>query len=250
METIVIILFVVLISYIILSSKKKNNEDESVVDSIVDKFKFELDLKYESVKKNFDNFIASSLNDIRANSNDPTYDSNVINVAVKGLYYRSDIEKENARKLIVHEQLFLERETDNKIDSKAIKVLISDNIMIGYVEERYSNLLCRLIESGYSINCFVSKITNNYIPYIYMDVFFAGHKTITPSESKKIKQKPEVVYVDYKQRISQLKENIKRSKDAADKATRENIRENALKRVEQYQLELENLQRIRDENEN
>jgi len=246
----IIIVAVIVVVYFISKSSDSKKEPESIVDSMVADMRLKVDKKYVLVKENFDLFIRSSMNDISENKNDPTYDSNIINVAVKGLYYRNENEKSMAKKLIVHEELFLEREPDNKIDPKSIKVLISKNIMIGYVEEKYSDFLTRLLDNDYKVNCFVSKITNNYIPYIYMEVFFSGHKTFTPKELKQQKKQPEVVYVDYKQRISRLKENIKRSQVVADNATKENIRDNALKRIEEYRVELANLEKIRDDNEN
>jgi hypothetical protein len=167
------------------------------------------------------------------------------NIAIKGLYYRNSEEKRRAKNIDIFEELFLEKEFGNRQDDFAVKVITWDGYFIGYVDIVYSQKITRMIDTGYKINCFLSKSSHNEIPYQYMDIYYLGK-----NPKYKLPKSNNIIYVDYKQKIDKLKENIKNSQVSADKAKRDTIRENALKRVQQYQIELAKLEKIKEDNEN
>lgn len=167
------------------------------------------------------------------------------NVAIKGLYYRSQREIDRARKIELSEELFLEKESGNVVDKFAVKVLTWDGYFIGYVQNGMSEHVTKMINKGYKLNCFLSKSTNNSIPYQYMDIYYLGQ-----NPKYKPPKNNNVVYVDYNIRIKRLKENIKRCKLTADNAQRDSIRNNALNRIDEYRKELEKLEKIKSDYEN
>lgn len=142
-------------------------------------------------------------------------DFSKLNLAVKGLYYRTKYEQNRACKLRIGEEVFLEREKSNINDRYATKVKTSDNIMIGYVDSAYSHLVSEWIADNYSIHCYISKITSDAIPYIYMDVFYKVD--ITEKQNVIIDIVNKEVYITYDlEQLRTLDNNIQRYKVSLD----------------------------------
>ena len=95
-----------------------------------------------------------------------------INVAIKGLAYRSNIEIRRAKRLFIGEKVFLNRDFNNQYDKNATEVRTSDNVFIGYVDADYSQSVAMRIREDFDIQCFISKITMDVIPFVYMDIFY------------------------------------------------------------------------------
>ena len=80
----------------------------------------------------------------------PAFNKRKIEFDVAGTSHRDDIEK--CKKILkVNDNLYLEREPDNRYDSNAIKVIYTNNntkYHIGYVPRYYSKELTQLLKSG------------------------------------------------------------------------------------------------------
>ena len=80
----------------------------------------------------------------------PEFNKNKIEFDVAGTSHREDIEK--CRDLLqVNDNLYLEKEPNNKYDAYAIKVIYKNNNVnyhIGYVPRYYSKDLTKLLETG------------------------------------------------------------------------------------------------------
>lgn len=61
----------------------------------------------------------------------------------------------------VGEILNLEQEPDCKFDPNAIKILSSDNHMLGYIPRYYADVICKRIEEGYNYECTVIEVNKN-----------------------------------------------------------------------------------------
>lgn len=125
------------------------------------------DWSFKRKQKNVESFSKEDILNIDIDEPD---NESILNIAVKGLTYRSMEEKLIASTLKIGEPLLLESEPDNKFDKTAIKVLTQGNTHIGYVERDYSLLISTNLNN--IIHCKVSKITpgRDNIPYIYADI--------------------------------------------------------------------------------
>lgn len=64
-----------------------------------------------------------------------------------------------------NEELFLEREPDNKHDKYAIQIMNAKGQLLGYVPRYYSKGITKLIESGAKVKCTVYEVAKNqYCP--------------------------------------------------------------------------------------
>ena len=233
METLLIILVVVIVLVVLLAGSKSSKSKKSRSE-IYDSIK----LKEAEKKKELNSYTAIFVSNNRY-ADDPTKSTGTLNVAIKGLSYRTQYEQNRARNLELFEELFLEHETNNPVDAFAIKVKTWDGYSIGYVDSSYSRQVFQMILENFSIHCFLTKSTNNHIPYQYMDICFLG-------ENKKYRPPVEVEYkvveVSIRERIGRLKENIKRSQVTADNTDKINIRHNALDWIAKYETELKELE--------
>lgn len=93
----------------------------------------------------------------------------IVNFAVKGTIYRSSLEVQIAKNVKVGDMLLLKHESNNPKDAYAMKVLTTTAAHIGYVEKQYSFLFFRLLKS--IDKCVVTKVTNDDIPFIYVDAY-------------------------------------------------------------------------------
>lgn len=111
------------------------------------------------------NEVQSELNEL---SKEDNYE--ILNFAVKGLYYRSEDDQSAARELIVGDELKMVPEPTNPRDPNAIKVLTLSGAHIGYVDGKYSKYV---MENMYRLQKFIAtKITDDAIPYIYAEAYF------------------------------------------------------------------------------
>lgn len=94
----------------------------------------------------------------------------VANFAVKGLYFRSEEDQDAARTLKVGDPLTMEPEPDNPKDPNAIKVFMEDGHHIGYVDGKCAGYVKENLPN--LVKFVASKITDDYIPYIYAEAFF------------------------------------------------------------------------------
>ncbi|ERI81423.1 HIRAN domain protein [Bacteroides pyogenes F0041] len=100
-----------------------------------------------------------------------------INVAIKGLAYRSHEEILIAKTLKIGEPLKLEKEPLNPVDPYAIKVLTIDGFQIGYIAHKYSQDLSSIIDQGFALECTLSSSSGGKIPYQYMYISYASDVT-------------------------------------------------------------------------
>lgn len=94
----------------------------------------------------------------------------VLNFAVKGLFFRSKEDQEAACTLSVGDSLRMEFEPDNERDSNAMKVTMLDGHHIGYVDGKFSAYVKENV--GNLQKFVVSKITDDDIPFIYAEAYF------------------------------------------------------------------------------
>lgn len=92
-----------------------------------------------------------------------------INFAVKGTSYRSALEIQIAKNLKVGDMLLLKHEENNEHDAFALKVRTTTAAHIGYVEKKYSRMFYDLLAD--IEKCVVTKVTEDEIPYIYVDAY-------------------------------------------------------------------------------
>lgn len=94
-----------------------------------------------------------------------------ITFEVKGTYYRTEEEKEEARWVEVGDTLVLEHELFNEYSENAVLVCTINGIAIGYVEKKYSRKVCENID--HIAECKVIKKTNHDIPFITAEIYFS-----------------------------------------------------------------------------
>lgn len=92
-----------------------------------------------------------------------------VNFAVKGTFYRSALEIQIAKNVKVGDTLLLKHEKNNEKDAYAMKVLTTTAANIGYVEKKYSRMFYDL--QADLDKCVVTKVTDDDIPYIYVDAY-------------------------------------------------------------------------------
>lgn len=195
-----------------------------------------------------------------------------INFAVKGLSYLSVDNHEEARSLMIGDELALIPEPDNVYDSDAVRVSTLNAIDIGYVEAYRAERVKRIMETSSRYFCCVSKITNHYIPYIYASIYYKTDLEMLSAYDKKIEEEREaqskklitiepeiktetkttIIYDDPLKRINQLQQNIKRNEIAVLKHLKNNkthLAKSALSRIEKYTQELNILEEVKKEHE-
>ena len=94
----------------------------------------------------------------------------VLNFAVKGLFFRTKEDQKAACTLAVGDPLHMEFEPDNERDPNAMKVTMLDGHHIGYVDGKFSAYVKENV--GNLQKFVVSKITDDDIPFIYAEAFF------------------------------------------------------------------------------
>jgi hypothetical protein len=97
-------------------------------------------------------------------------DYDVVNFAVKGLFFRPKDDQDAACTLKVDDPLHMEHEEGNEKDKDAMKVTMMDGHHIGYVDSAYSHYVRGRLARLQKI--VVSKITDDDIPFIYADAYF------------------------------------------------------------------------------
>ncbi|MDR1716318.1 MAG: HIRAN domain-containing protein [Prevotella sp.] len=177
------------------------------------------------------------------------------NMGVKGLYYRDSETQRRAKFLRIREEVFLKKEDNNPVDKYAVQVYTSDNYFIGYTDKSYSQDITKFIDNNIEIYCFISKVTSDSIPYVYMDVYYdikTYHKIVEESKLRKFEKPiPDPTLLSEKERryrIKRLKENIKRSEKSLTELIgngKDAIAENAIARIKRYQEELNLLEEIK-----
>ena len=95
-----------------------------------------------------------------------------IDVAVKGISYRTPDEIFAARMCNVGDTVVLLPEPCNKIDSYAVKVMTMEGFHIGYVSAEYSKLVSSNIE--HIAKCVIVRATKHDIPFIYLRIEFSA----------------------------------------------------------------------------
>lgn len=95
-----------------------------------------------------------------------------MNMAIKGLFYRTDDDKEAAKKLGYGDVVYLSKEANNEQDSYAVAVHTREGAHIGYVPKEYSMGMTQLLDLGIEPNCMITKRTSHEIPFLYMDVYY------------------------------------------------------------------------------
>ncbi len=103
-----------------------------------------------------------------------TYVPQKIVFDVKGTFYRTEEEKEEARWVKVGDTLVLEHELFNEYSENAVLVRTINGIAIGYVEKIYSRKVC--VNIDHIAECKVIKKTNHDIPFIKAEVYFSEEK--------------------------------------------------------------------------
>lgn len=126
----------------------------------------------KALSENLDNKTKWNVQNISSHSSEQFNSYKKINVAIKGLNYRSNKEIEKAKSLFIGEEVFLKRDFNNEYDKYATAVMTPDNIMIGYVDSNYSHSISIRIREDFDIHCFIAKITDDAVPFIYMDIFY------------------------------------------------------------------------------
>lgn len=92
-----------------------------------------------------------------------------VNFSVKGTSYRSALEIQIAKNVKVGDTLLLKHEKNNEKDAYAMKVVTTTAANIGYVEKKYSRMFHDLqADLG---KCIVTKVTDDDIPFIYVDAY-------------------------------------------------------------------------------
>jgi len=110
-----------------------------------------------------------------------------INIAIKGLYYRTEEDIIEARRLMCGSIVSLKKESDNPQDSYAVAVYTNSGNHIGYVPKEYSKGVSGLIDKELPIECVITKRTNDEVPFLYMDV---SYKSIQQQDiDKKLENK-------------------------------------------------------------
>jgi len=109
---------------------------------------------------------------------DPAKEVGDFTIDVKGLFYRTKKAQLRACELAETEILFLEIDNRNQHDKNAIKVKTFDDIFIGYVDEFYSKKVRQMIDSNFEIDCFVSSVSLDDIPYVSMQLYYSGNKQL------------------------------------------------------------------------
>ncbi|MDH6355490.1 hypothetical protein M2132_001833 [Dysgonomonas sp. PH5-45] len=170
--TIVIIVVVILIVWLNISTRKKlNKEEEKTRKSRSEAYNY------------FENQRLSSKNSNK-NANQRVqlgWEYQKINCAVKGLIYRTSSEQTRAKNIEVGEELFLEREYNNYYDKNATRVITKDGFFIGYVDADYAPSVALRIKDEFEILCYASKVTDDDLPFIYIDIFYKS------SDKKKLR---------------------------------------------------------------
>jgi hypothetical protein len=94
----------------------------------------------------------------------------VVNFAVKGLFFRSKEDQEAACTLKTGDSLYMEPEPENEKDPNALKVTMKDGHHIGYVDSKCSGYVKENLSR--ILKFVVSKIDDyNDPPYIYAEAF-------------------------------------------------------------------------------
>lgn len=195
-----------------------------------------------------------------------------INFAVKGLSYLPDSNHQEARNLMIGDELALIPEPDNVYDSDAMRVSTLNAIDIGYVEAYRAERVKRIVETSSRYFCCVSKISNHYIPYIYASIYYKTDLEMLSAYDKKIEEEREaqskklitiepeiktetkttIIYDDPLKRINQLQQNIKRNEIAVLKHLKNNkthLAKSALSKIDKYTQEIKMLEEAKKNHE-
>lgn len=111
-------------------------------------------------------------------SNDPFFrgKGGKMNMAIKGLFFRSDSDKEAARNLNYGDIVYPRKEANNEKDPYAVAVYTKEGAHIGYVPKEYSMGMTQLLDLGIEPNCMITKKTFHEIPFLYMDVYYKSRE--------------------------------------------------------------------------
>lgn len=103
-------------------------------------------------------------------------DGGEINIAIKGLCYRTEDDIYEARRLLYGSVVSLKKESNNPEDPYAVAVYTKSGNHIGYVPKEYAKGFSELIDKDLQLKCMITKKTNNDIPYLYMDVSYKSYR--------------------------------------------------------------------------
>jgi len=100
---------------------------------------------------------------------DPIFDTDVVferKFSMAGVRHYLGCSGNNCEKSVsvaLDEEVFLQKEPENEFDSKAIRIVNRDGLMLGYVPRYYCDAFNRIMNEGKSISChvfFVNKADN------------------------------------------------------------------------------------------
>ena len=118
-----------------------------------------------------------------------------INMAIKGLYFRTTNDIESARQLCYGDIIYLVKDIENEKDAYAVAVYTKNGAHIGYIPREYSMGMTQLLDLGIEPKCMITKKTFHEIPYLYMDVYYKN------SEQEKIDERLESELVEKFKRL-------------------------------------------------
>lgn len=211
---VLVLIFFVALLYNPQKNKKQEDNKRKDVGELYDYFENQ---RLSSEKKN--NYLPKQTN---YRTQFPDYKK--INVAIKGISYRSYSEIQRVKKLFIGEEVSLKRDYDNQYDKNATEVRTSDNVFIGYVDADYTQSVAMRIREEFDIRCFISKITIDDVPFVYMDIFYKD----TFDKQKELTHEKVLLkkYVDYDlDNLLTLKWDINRFDINIDEETFDDIEE-------------------------
>ncbi len=196
----------------------------------------------------FDDFIDT----LQKYENDVQYTVKKYNIQIRGLYYLSKSEQNRARDLFNNDELYLERDYNNPKDKFAIKVKTWDGYHIGFVQTPINKTIYKALDDCIEVRVFMYNAGFGEIPYQYGVIYcikdkLAKKKIIIPKKDADTDEK--VCLIDYQVEVQKLKLNIRNCEKSAQKMREKGklkLEQNALKRKEMYENELERINKMKE----